>query len=253
MPFTVEDLHDLIRLLEQRSDWRAELRRLLLSADVLELPALVRQLAEEVQELARAQAQTEARLGELVRAQAQTEARLGELVRAQARTEVRVAELAETLASLGRDAAMLTVDVAGLRGESVERRYRERAPAYLGRLARRLRVLDPATLADELDAEVERGVLTEAERTAVLLADLVATGRRVEDQAEVYLLAEVQAGVGPDDVRRAAERAAILARLGRPVIPIVGGAAITAEAATLARERGVWQVLDGQVTPPGQG
>lgn len=94
------------------------------------------------------------------------------------------------------------------------------------------------------------GRLTEAERDSVLLADLVLTGRRREDDAEVYLLAEISAGIHQDDVERAADRAAALQRLGRPVFPIVAGQQIHAEVATLARKRGVWQVLDGQVTPP---
>src|SRR5712691_5088613 len=56
--FTVEDFQDLLRLLEQRPEWRAELRRYVLSDDVVELPSLVRGLAE-------AQARTEQRVAEL--------------------------------------------------------------------------------------------------------------------------------------------------------------------------------------------
>ena len=46
MGFTVGDFQDLVRLLEERPEWRAELRRFVLSDDLLELPAVVRQLAE---------------------------------------------------------------------------------------------------------------------------------------------------------------------------------------------------------------
>jgi len=46
MSFTVTDFHDLTRLLYEHPDWRAEMRRLVLSDEILELPALVRQLAE---------------------------------------------------------------------------------------------------------------------------------------------------------------------------------------------------------------
>jgi hypothetical protein len=42
--FTVDDLQDLLRLLEQHPEWRAELRRYVLTEELLELPALVRQL-----------------------------------------------------------------------------------------------------------------------------------------------------------------------------------------------------------------
>jgi hypothetical protein len=45
MPFTVTDFHDLVRLLEEHSDWRTELRRVLLSQDLLDLPRAVQELA----------------------------------------------------------------------------------------------------------------------------------------------------------------------------------------------------------------
>src|SRR5882724_1542726 len=52
MPFTVADFHDLIRLLDEHPDWQTELRRVLFSQDLLDLP-------RTVQELATAQRRTE--------------------------------------------------------------------------------------------------------------------------------------------------------------------------------------------------
>jgi len=78
----------------------------------------------------------------------------------------------------------------------------------------------------------------------------VLSGRRREDQADVYLLAEVSVGIGLHDVERAAERAALLQQLGRPVVPIVAGGSINAEALGLAEERGVLTVLDGRTHAP---
>ena len=46
MSFTVDDFQDLIRLLQQHPERRAELRRHVLSDELLELPAVVRQIAE---------------------------------------------------------------------------------------------------------------------------------------------------------------------------------------------------------------
>jgi hypothetical protein len=46
MTFAAEDFHDLIRLLEQHPEWRAELRRLVLTDEVLALPAIVARLAQ---------------------------------------------------------------------------------------------------------------------------------------------------------------------------------------------------------------
>ena len=225
MAFTVQDFQDLIRLLAEHPEWRAELRRHVLSDELLELPALVRQLAEQlaalggrVDQLAEAQAQTVQRLERLEAGLVRLEAAIERLAEAPGRTETRV----------GR-----------VEGEVLELRY-----------ARRLRVVGTGPLADLLDEAVGEQRLTEAEQEAVLAADLILTGRRREDDAEVYLLADISAGIGPHDVERAAERAATLQKLGRPVLPIVAGWRIDAEAVELAGERGVWHALDGQVFPP---
>src|SRR5215217_4405165 len=90
MAFTVGDFRDLIELLAQHPEWRAELRRQVLSDEILELPALVRQLVE-------AQSRTEAAVADLAAAQARTEAQIERveaaierLTEAQARTEARM-------------------------------------------------------------------------------------------------------------------------------------------------------------------
>lgn len=229
MAFTVSDFQDLIRLLGEHPEWRAELRRHVLSDELLELPTLVRDLADRLDRL-------EAAVERLVEAQAGAEARLD-------RIEAAIERLAELLvhaeSRLGR-----------LDGDVLELRYARRAPAYLSRLARRLRVMDTGVLADLLDDAVEERRLTEAEREAVLRTDLVLGGRGREDGAELYLLVEVSAGIGPGGVERAAERAAILEKLGRPVVPVVAGWQITAEGIAMARDRHVWQALDGHITPP---
>jgi chromosome segregation ATPase len=98
MAFSVDDFHTLVRLLEQHPEWRADLRRLLLTEELLDLPQAVRALAEQVARLAEAQARTEARVTQLAEAQARTEARVTQLAEAQARTEARVTQLAEAQA-----------------------------------------------------------------------------------------------------------------------------------------------------------
>jgi DNA repair ATPase RecN len=127
MAFTVEDIRDLLEILRQRPEWRAELLGALLGEEFLSLPAQFRGLAEahqrteaeiavlsaEVRALAEAQrrseeqfasyrAETNRRFAELAaevralaEAQRRTEQRVEELAEAQRRTEQRVEELAE--------------------------------------------------------------------------------------------------------------------------------------------------------------
>ena len=58
MAFTVRDFRDLVELLEQHPEWRAELRRLVLTEELLTLPQLIRDLVD-------AQQHTEQRLERL--------------------------------------------------------------------------------------------------------------------------------------------------------------------------------------------
>jgi hypothetical protein len=65
MPFTVKDFQDLVRLLRERPEWRDELRRVLLTDELLELPRAMGALTEEVRRLAEAQLKTERAVQEL--------------------------------------------------------------------------------------------------------------------------------------------------------------------------------------------
>ncbi len=136
----------------------------------------------------------------------------------------------------------------------LERQYRENAPAYFGRLLRRIRVLSSQHLADLLEDALDQGEITWRERDDVLEADVVLRGRSREDGTERYLVAEVSWGVGPHDVERASRRARILERvLGQPVLAAVAGKRIDPAVEQYAREMGVWQVVDGYIRPPDQG
>ncbi|HVC31622.1 MAG TPA: hypothetical protein VND24_10580 [Steroidobacteraceae bacterium] len=222
MPFTIDDFQDLLRLLGQHPEWRDELRRQLLTEELLELPALVRQLAEHLAAL-------DARLETLA-------ARMDALA-------ARMDALAARMDALAAQMSALAGRIGSVEGEALELRFARRAPAYFSRLARRLKVIEPSDLADLLDNAVDEGRLTEAERQKVLAADVVVSGRRREDQVDIYLLVEVSAGIGHSDVERAADRAAILLKLGRPVTPLVAGYWINPEAEAQAAALGVLPIL----------
>lgn len=230
MAFSVEDFHDLVRLLDQHPEWRAELRRLVLTEELLRLPAIVAELAE---------------------AQRQSAVELAEL--RQAVTELRqtAAEQGEQFRQLTRVQSEMRDQFGGFQGEMLERRYRDYFSAYFARVVRRPRLVSQQQLADLLDDAVDAGQLTEAERNDVMLADVVVRGRRQPDGAEVYLVVEVSVGIGLDDVERAAQRAGVLGRLV-PTLAAVAGKWIAPEASDSAVAHNVWRVLDGRALPPSQ-
>ncbi len=292
MAFTVKDFHDLVRILEQHPEWRAELRKLLLPEELLSLPQLVQELgqrikdlSQEVTRLVEAQRRAEERLARaeerlaslevradrleqalerLAEAQRRSEERLAKaeerlagvevrvdrleqalerLAEAQRRTEEQVSELALTV-------RQLVIDVGDLKGEALERRYRERAFSYFAPILRRIRVIPGEELMEKLEQAMEKALLSQKDAEELAQADLVVRGIHRELGEEVYLLVEVSWGIGRTDVERAFLRAQALSRIGMRALPVVAGKAIAPEAQEEAKERGVWQILDGQVLPP---
>ena len=195
----------------------------------------LRAVAEQVRTLAEAQARIQEELRALAEAQARTQQDLQALANAQMRTEQVVRELVQT--------------VSALKGENLERRYRERAASYFQRILRRIRVLDHQQLGLLLDDALDQGRITPEERAQVLEADVVVTG--LVDGREVYLLAEVSGTVTAHDVRRARARAAILEKAtGAPVLPAVAGEQLSDDHETQEEAPTVWRVLDGRALPP---
>ncbi len=346
--FTVQDFRDLMDVLYQHPEWREELRRVVLTDQLLGLPDLVQQLAEAqwhaearlarleetVAQLAEAQRETEAQVAQLAVAQRETEARLArleetvaQLLEAHQRAEARLARLEETvaqlleahqqaearlarleetvaqlaeaqreteaqvaqlavaqreaearLARLEETAAQLqqTVwelslavgrlsdrvetlvdvqkhmleDLGKLKGDMMEIRYRDKAPAYFGSpLFRRVRAVPDHQVADWLEDAIERGEATWDDRKAVMSADLVVRGI-LPDGEEAYLLVEISWGIGVEDVERAVKRAAVLRKTGRRVIPTVVGHWITEDARAMAESYRVVQITDGRAVWP---
>ena len=253
MAFTVGDFHDLVRLLEQHPEWRAELRRLVLTEDELGLSAALRQLAE-------AQARTEeglARLAERLDQHAvRTDERFDQIDERFGRVDEQLGHIDEQLGGIDErfDRVEGRLDRAEtslgrLLGSDVERRYQERAGAYFGSVVRRPRLLSAQQLADLLDSPDSDDRLTGDERSEVLLADVVVRGRGEAGDGDVYVVVEVSVTIDPHDVERASRRAAILGRLFN-TLAAVAGESITSDAEALAQARGVWRILSGRATPP---
>jgi hypothetical protein len=252
MPFTAEEFRDLVRILEEHPEWRAELRRLVLTDELLTLPELVRDLVEAQRRTEERVATLEDRVAALIEAQQRTEAQIAALVEAQQRTEQHIAALTDAQLRTERRLATLTNDVADIKGVVLELRYQYRAHAYFAPLIRRTRVLSAEEIDTLLEAAVTQDLLSEAEADEIVLADLLLRGRRREDDTEVYVVVEISWKIDPYNVERSVRRATLLSRLGTPAIPVVAGNEVIEEAANLASMLQVWQLTNGQAIPPHQ-
>lgn len=179
----------------------------------------------------------------LATAQGQTEARIAELAAARARTEAQLASLTKTV-------PRLSDEVGTLKGDVLELCYRVRGIPSIGRILRRLHVLSADEVYELLDNAVDHGLLSSEERDQLAEADLIVSGRDHKTGTEVSVVMEVSWGVGLGDVRRAAYRAAVLAKIGTPPVPAVAGRDISHQAREQAVRQGVWQRIDATVVPP---
>ncbi len=209
----------------------------------LRLPML--EMAEAIEERMRAELAVRredfdnlrAAVNDLVIAQKNTEQRVEELAEAQRRTE-------EALrASIARQDRMER-KLDSLVGDQLERRYRERAHSYFGRLLRRVK----AVALQDIEEQIEQG-LSEAELDELRLLDLLVRGHLKEkpELPEVWLTVEVSATVDRGDVERARWRATLLRKAGYLAVPVVAGEDVTQGGAQAASEESVVLMLDGTV------
>ena len=196
MAFTVNDLQDLIALLAEKPEWRAQLRPVILGDDFERLPGIVAQLAE-----------------------------------AQRRTEERLAQLGATVEALGDKVDRLAETVIGLRdrldedtGALYEIRFDRKAPSLFGRWLRRPTVV---TLNDltKVDAAETAGELSGEEAEALRELDLIVAGRDKDEAGmpETLLAVEISRTLDIGNIDRAVARAALLTRVGYRARPAVGG------------------------------
>lgn len=248
----VEDLHDLVRLLEEHPEWRAELRKVLLGDELLQLPELVREILEiqrqhsqAIERLAEAQRRTEQRVEELAEAQRRTEQRLEELAQAQKELSEAQKEMAETQREMSRQINRLVEwqrGEAGRRdGERYEQETLRRAVALFaggeGGSAHQPHV--QSALYGWLSFVYHESILEPTKDPS--LADIVWW------KGDQVVVAEVSLKVDAQDIHRARQRAETLRAAGVNATPVVIGEEwATADTQALAQREGVeWMVAGG--------
>lgn len=211
MAFTVNDVQDLVRLLSEHPEWRAQLRPLILGDEFDRLPAIIQDLAE---------------------AQRRTEVRLGELA-------ITVANLAKTVEELAKQVARMDIRMDRMDGQLTSMTFERRASAYFGTWLRRPRVVALDDLG--VDDAVDDGRLTREDFESLLRLDFLVRGndKRESSRPETVLAVEISSTVDLEDVRRADERSELLRKLGLRAFGAVGGNAVTGRALEAAEQRGV--------------
>lgn len=188
--YKVRTISDIVNALKRDPEWLKEVRKLVLTEQLLNLPK-----------------------------------RFDEFIKNEFRPLVRrVDRMEEDVADLKKIVKRLQDDVASLKGDNFERKVRERAPSYFGRILRRIKTIDYDTLGNILDDAIDKGLITEDEKMELLRIDGVLKGKRPKDGQEMWLVFEASCVVNKEDVERAKRRAVILKRaIGKPVVAVVIG------------------------------
>ncbi|MCZ7578613.1 MAG: hypothetical protein M5U18_16795 [Dehalococcoidia bacterium] len=254
MAFQVDDLRDLIELLAEKPEWRAQLRPLILGDEFDRLPRVVEELAEaqrrteaRVEELAEAQRRTEkrveeltARVEDLAEAQGRTEARIEDLVEAQRRTETRLQEMGEKIDALTASIKMLSDQFTDDTGALYEVRFERKAPSLFGQWLRKPRVVSLNDL-ERVDEAEMTGALSPFDASQLRALDIIIQGldKRESGYPETLLAVEVSRTLNDTDLDRAEARAKLLAGLGYRALPAVGGKFATERLMNEAERRGI--------------
>ncbi len=185
---TINTTEDLLRVVRENEEFRAAMRRELLSDEVLELPKRLALYAEA------------------------TNLRLD-------RIESDLSVLKADVAELKRMSQSHTNDIGELKGLTLESKLYNRGPSYL---ATGLNVYDIAIIRvaerDESSAEfntqlrdaLESGVITMEEYHRVLRTDMIVSGRRPGVPGTLYAAIEASYAVHRADIRKVKQTKAIL-------------------------------------------
>jgi exonuclease VII large subunit len=207
-------------------------------------------LEERMEEFAQAQTRLEERMEEFAQAQTRLEERMEEFAQAQIRLERQMEELVRAQIRTEEALHLIANRQNQMRDDSLVVRYAGHAPAYFGRMFRRIRVYLPGpTLDPAIEDQLEEH-LTHEELMEVLLIDVLASGRPREQSdgaiANIWLAIEVSAVIDRGDVERAQQRATLLRKAGYRAIPVVAGEGLTQGATALLQDAPVALVLDGR-------
>ena len=238
MTTPIDTFEDILAAMERKPELRDAMRRHVLSEELLQLPAVVAELARTVHEILHAisiinqrqermesditdlkagQAKLEAGQAKLEAGQTKLEAGQTKLEAGQAKMESDITDLKAGYARLEAGQTRMQGQLNGLTGTAYERKVAKRSRRAVRRHLdiRRAELLhsisnpDNRHLAHLLDQAADDGRISDEQADELDQADLILLGRTADDEP-IYVVAEVSLTCDDHDVDRAASRARIL-------------------------------------------
>lgn len=210
---------DILRALKLHPEWLVELRKLILTSELLELPRKVDELINRISKIEIKVDKIENDVGVL-------------------KQDVTV--LKQDVAVLKLDVKNLKDDVGDLKGKFLELHIGDKIGAFVGNILRKARLIDFSDLADTLYEAADKGIVSEKEvRDVLKLDDLVEGYMRKRDKKRVFVAVEASHVADRNDVERAFRRAEIVFKVyGIECIPTIIGEEFTEGSKDYAEEIG---------------
>ncbi len=213
--YSIVTFADILRALKSHPDWLEELRKIILTTELLELPKKFDELLKRVEKI-----------------------------------ESDVEILKQDVAVLKQDVEILKKDMAYLKGEfgrfkgkDFERTIKDKHYAYFGKLLRKTKLVQFEEILQIIDDAEEKGLIKEEQRDSLLNLDIIVKGQIKSTQKPVVLAVEISYSLYEDDIERAIERAQILAQiLHEEVIPTVVTAEVREDVEKLADNKGIFLI-----------
>lgn len=239
---TINTIHDLFQLLRDNPEWADELRTLILTTELIDLP---RKFDEFVEETRTHNAKTDAAISELQETQKETQSAVKELQEAQKETQGDVKGLQDAVKELQDD-------VGELKGSEAINAALRNPGLIVFALSEDL-LIEKILTAQDIAAMLRSrpGVVPQDARMSFIEADLMIHAKDLAGE-DHYIAAEVSYTVGSSDVDRAIRNAEFLSGLtDKEAHAIVVGNDINGTAQMIIEREGVvWYQLRRRDTRP---
>ena len=262
---------DLIQIIRENPDFRATVRRELLTEELLEVPSRLQTLTTTVEGQQAAIGDLQATVGELAAnmrdLQAtvrELQATVGELTADMRDLQATVRELQATVGELTANMRDLQATVGSLgdtmaeiRGDVLESKLTSKIPPLIAREFDVRRVypiwsdgLLPAhPRIEEFEKTLEKatddGKITDDDETRLRVTDLIVRSQRKSDRSTLWFAIEASGVIDYNDIARAKHSADVLKKVhGQDAIPLVFGYQISGRHRELANDLQVPVLLD---------
>ena len=234
---TINDIHDLALILEEHPEWRAEIRRLVLTDDLLEMPTRMDRQEIRMDNL-------ETRMGNLETRMDNLETRMDNLEAALERLAETVAALAEQVAATNRRFNRVEADIGDLKGHFMEGTAREEALLIATNMGLRWVSTLPKGATAVIWNEAESSGLTKGissdDRKSFGRADLVMEAMTPQGE-RCYIAVEASYTANGRDTRRVGRNARFLSRFTNlPSFAAVACVRIDNRVSDIVAEQDAW-------------